>query len=113
MSSRWQRSLRLLAPASLALFAATLLVVVVTSLGDSSSGSNESSRSQPRAGQTQTSSTTRSTGDLEGRRFYVVKPGDTLLGIANATGVDVDELLALNPAIDPQALVTGQRLKLR
>lgn len=44
---------------------------------------------------------------------YVVKPGDTLSGIAAKTGVSVDELTALNPSVSPNALQTGQRLRLR
>lgn len=47
------------------------------------------------------------------RRRYTVKAGDTPSGIAEKTGVPVEELLDLNPDVDPQALQTGQRLKLR
>jgi LysM repeat protein len=43
----------------------------------------------------------------------VVKAGDTLVKIADSTGVPIEELLSLNPSIDPQGLVTGQRVKLR
>jgi len=45
-------------------------------------------------------------------RAYVVKPGDSLSAIAVKTGVSVAALQRLNPAADPQALQTGQRLKL-
>lgn len=44
---------------------------------------------------------------------YVVKDGDTLLGIAAKTGVDIARLEELNPEIDPQRLIAGQRIKLR
>lgn len=47
------------------------------------------------------------------RRNYTVKAGDTLGGIAEKTGVTVERLLVLNPQLDPQALVAGQRIKLR
>jgi LysM repeat protein len=43
----------------------------------------------------------------------VVKTGDTLGSIAERTGVDVETLQELNPDLDPQALVSGQRIKLR
>ena len=36
--------------------------------------------------------------------FWVVEPGDTLQAIAEATGVTVAEILALNPGIDPNQL---------
>jgi LysM repeat protein len=44
---------------------------------------------------------------------YVVKNGDTLTSIAHRTGVSVVRIQALNPRVDPQILVSGQRLKLR
>jgi LysM repeat protein len=44
---------------------------------------------------------------------YVVQSGDTLTAIAAKTGVSVAEIQQLNPSIDPQILVEGQRLKLR
>lgn len=47
------------------------------------------------------------------RAVYVVKDGDTLLGIASKTGVPVSRLEELNPEIDPLRLFAGQRIKLR
>jgi N-acetylmuramoyl-L-alanine amidase len=46
-------------------------------------------------------------------RFYTVKPGDSLTSIATKTGVALNILEALNPSIDPNALQTGQRIRLR
>lgn len=45
--------------------------------------------------------------------FYIVRPGDTLTAIADGTGIDVDDIMDLNPQVDPQALISGQRIKLR
>jgi LysM repeat protein len=45
--------------------------------------------------------------------FYVVKSGDSLSGISVKTGVSVPRLESLNPGVDPAALRTGQRLRLR
>ena len=47
------------------------------------------------------------------RRNYVVKPGDSFGSIAEKTGVSIAQLEQLNPDVDPQALVVGQRIKLR
>ena len=47
------------------------------------------------------------------RAFYVVKLNDTLGLIAQKTDVPVERLEALNPDLDPQNLVVGQRIKLR
>jgi LysM repeat protein len=48
-------------------------------------------------------------------KFYVVKSGDTLSGIASKTGVPLGRLTALNPSVSapPYSLQTGQRLRLR
>lgn len=46
-------------------------------------------------------------------RYYVVKSGDNLTSIAAKTGVSVTAIEALNRNLDPNALQTGQRLRLR
>lgn len=43
---------------------------------------------------------------------YVVKPGDTLSEIAAREHVSLSTLEGLNPAVNPNALQAGQRLKL-
>jgi len=43
---------------------------------------------------------------------YVVQAGDTLSVIAARTHVSLATIMRLNPSVDPQALQTGQRLKL-
>jgi LysM repeat protein len=47
------------------------------------------------------------------RRFYRVKLNDTLGLIAEKTDVPVERLQELNPELDPQNLIVGQRVKLR
>ena len=47
------------------------------------------------------------------RRTYTVKTGDTLGLIAEKTGVSVERLQELNPELDPQALLSGQKITLR
>jgi LysM repeat protein len=44
---------------------------------------------------------------------WIVEPGDTLGAISLKTGIDEDALRALNPDIDPQTLLEGQRIALR
>lgn len=44
---------------------------------------------------------------------WIVGQGDTLVFISESTGIDLDELVELNPDIDPQALIAGQRISLR
>ena len=45
--------------------------------------------------------------------YYVVKRGDALTTISDRTGIPVERLTALNPSLDPLALMPGARLKLR
>jgi LysM repeat protein len=61
-------------------------------------------------------------GDLSGlvhRRavkaasFYTVKAGDSFSTISVKTGVSVNTLESLNQGVNPAALQTGQRLRLR
>jgi LysM repeat protein len=52
-------------------------------------------------------------GKFARRRFYVVKGGDSLTGIATKTGVALNQLESLNPGLDPNSLQMGQRIRLR
>lgn len=45
--------------------------------------------------------------------FYVIRAGDSLSSISVKTGLSISKLEILNPSIDPSALQTGQRLRLR
>jgi hypothetical protein len=119
MSAHQQSQLRLLAPAALAVFAIAFLVVVIASLGgngETSSterpvASSDRERGSSNARQRREPRTT--TRDDSNRRFYTVRAGDNLALIAEKTGVTLEELRLLNPRLDPQALVTGQRVRLR
>jgi LysM domain len=44
---------------------------------------------------------------------YTIKANDTLSGIADQHGTTVERLQELNPELDPQGLVAGQKIKLR
>ena len=44
-------------------------------------------------------------------KYYVIQSGDTLGSIAGKYNTTVDELLTLNPAVDPSALQPGQRIR--
>ena len=43
----------------------------------------------------------------------MIKNGDTLTAIAHETGVPVATIQRLNPNVDPQILISGEKLKLR
>ena len=111
MSPQGHRSrARLLAPIALVAFAIAFLAVVAASgTGDGDGGSSDSSDSTAQA----TSTTKTKTTPKPAAATYTVKTGDTLGAIAQKTGVDVETLQELNPALDPQSLVSGQKIKLR
>jgi LysM repeat protein len=46
-------------------------------------------------------------------KVYVIQNGDTLTAIAHQTGVPVVTIEKLNPEVDPQILISGEKLKLR
>ena len=47
------------------------------------------------------------------RGVWIVHSGDTLGSISLKTGIDVATLQSLNPDLDPQTLLEGQRIALR
>lgn len=100
---------RTLAPLALGAFAVVLLIVVATSL---SAGGGEEGGNQLGA-QTATGPGTRTVKNDLPQKIYIVKPGDTFGSIAEKTGISVEELSQLNPNLDPQALISGQRVKIR
>jgi LysM repeat protein len=101
---------RWLAPLALVTVAIAVYAVVSTGLDSDDAGTSEparTSRSQGRpASQT-------SEGGARRPRTYVVRPGDTLSGIAATTGVPLSTLTRLNEDLDSQSLQAGQRVKLR
>jgi LysM repeat protein len=99
-----RRSARFLAPLALVVFVLVLVMLI------SSTGGGGSKSSTTKGNRT---ATTRARPRPK-PRSYVVKSSDTSLdSIARKTGVPTDRLLSLNPALDPQTLVPGQRIKLR
>ena len=102
----------MLAPISLIAFVLVLLIVIASSGTDEDSGDGGGSISQEQPQQVSTTGDTTTTTPVSGK-FYTVKTGDTLAGIAEQVGVSVAQLQELNPALDPQALVSGQKIRIR
>jgi LysM repeat protein len=94
--------------AVLALIAVVLAFIALVATTGSDDGDNGGTSAQTE--QTGPSKA----GDRAVRRgVWVVREGDTLAQISEETGIDVDDLLQLNPDLDPQALIQGQRIALR
>jgi LysM repeat protein len=94
--------------AVLALIGAFFLVVVVVATSGDGSGDDEASKTQ-----TVGEGPSKRAKKAVANGVWIVREGDTLAGISEQTGIDVDELLQLNPDLDPQALLQGQRIALR
>jgi LysM repeat protein len=106
------RFARLLAP--LALIAIAVIVAAMV-LGSGVVGDDENDNSADTSSLPAATDRTSTGGDKAKPKpaTYTIKANDTLSGIADAHGTTVDRLLELNPEIDPQGLVAGQKIKLR
>ena len=60
-----------------------------------------------------TVTTTATETTAPGAEYYVVLSGDTLGSIAEKYSTTVDELMTLNPGIDPTALHIGQKIRVK
>jgi LysM repeat protein len=99
---------RLLAPFALAAVFVALLLIVLAGAGGPGSETPESG-SRAQGGSTgQAARPSR-----RPRGVYTVKRGDTLGSIAERNGTTVERLQELNPDLDAQSLVAGQRIKLQ
>jgi LysM repeat protein len=60
---------------------------------------------------TDEATTSTATTTAANAQYYVIESGDTLGTIAAKYNTSVDELMTLNPGIDPSALQPGQRIR--
>jgi LysM repeat protein len=99
-------SARYVAPLALVAFLIVLVIVV-----SSSGGGHSSSASKSRPAVTSTAKA--APRPRRPRKYYVIKSNDLLSTIASKTGVSTERIQQLNPDLDPQGLVPGERIKLR
>ncbi|HET7053590.1 MAG TPA: LysM domain-containing protein [Solirubrobacterales bacterium] len=84
-----------------------MIIVIAATLGGGSGGGDSSDGSH-RASHPKSAQTPAHTP-----KSYVVQNGDTLTSIAHKVGVPVTRILRLNPGVDPQILISGEKLKLK
>lgn len=112
MNQRFSAPARALAATALVCGFIVVIVIVATSLGGGGDGGGDGGGSG--RGSSPGQATKRSGGGKrQAPKTYVVKTGDTLSSIARKTGVSVARIIALNPGVDPQILISGEKLKLR
>jgi LysM repeat protein len=85
-----------------------VIVLVATTLGGGGGGSSGSGGGSTPAGKAK-----RAHARAHTPQTYVVQSGDTLTSIAHEYGVPVARILRLNPGVDPQILISGEKLKLK
>ena len=110
------RLARYAAPAAFLLAATVAIMLVRSGL------SNGETAPPPPAATTATTTTEEPAGtttaagtttDSAGAEFYEIEPGDTLAVVAEQHDTTVEQLLVLNPEIDPVALTIGQRIRVK
>ena len=101
---------RFAAPAAflLAVTIAVLLVRAGFQGGTSGGATTGLTTTSPAATTTVETSTTTT---QPAKRFYTIQAGDTLDIVAAKYGKTVDDLVTLNPGVDPHALRIGQKIR--
>jgi LysM repeat protein len=112
---RYRSPARWLAPLAILGSVAAIMLVISSAENGKSTGTQASDAGITSSTNTgsSTTGTTTTPASTSGRRFYVVKDGDVLSGIADKTGVPLTVIEQLNPTVDAQSLHAGQRIKLR
>ena len=106
---------RYVAPAAF-LLAVTIAVVVIRAGLESSSPSQSGQATVPSTTHkvvATTVSTTTKRPSAAGKRFWVVKAGDTFGVISSQSGVPIATIEQLNPKVSSTALFIGEKIRLK
>ena len=102
---------RYAAPAAFLLAATIAVLIVRAALTDEGEATTP-----PAATTTATTATTNpatTPTSTVGAEYYKIKAGDTLAVVAEQYDTTVEQLLVLNPDVDPVALTIGQRIRVK
>jgi LysM repeat protein len=117
---------RLAAPVAF-LIGITILIVLVHSALSSGGGTttaaatttaeHTTTKAKPKPTTTKAATTTATTGTTSTStgpaQYYTIQSGDTFGAIASREGTTVQELVALNPGVNPNALTVGQQIRIK
>jgi LysM repeat protein len=98
---------RLLAP--LVFFGAATIFIILIQTGLNGGSTDTTTTASPTVSAPTTTPPT--TTAKKKKRVYTVKSGDTLESIAAKFNTTVDDLLTLNPDVDPLALSPGEKIR--
>lgn len=114
MRPRNARLARYAAPAAFLAAATVAILLVRSGLENGESTVPAATTAVTASGATTTApETTGATTNTAGAEFYVIQAGDTLAVIADQHDTTVEQLLVLNPDVDPVALTVGQRIRVK
>ena len=110
MERGWRREAKRYGAPAAFLLAVTIAVLLVRSglQSDPAAGDDLGAR---RDGRRRSPSTT--PVPVKRRRFYRLRSGETLSDVAIKFNTTVEQLLALNPGIEPTNLTVGQRVRVK
>jgi LysM repeat protein len=108
------RMARFAAPAAFLLAATVAILIVRSGLdnGEAQPSPTTTPATTTAPATTEPGTTAQTTGGAD-QQFYVIEPGDTLAVIAEEHETSVEQLLVLNPELDPVALTVGQRIRVK
>jgi LysM repeat protein len=95
--------------APLAFFAAATVLIILIQSGLNAGSADTATTAPPAV--TSPTTTAGTTTKSAKKRFYRVRSGDTLESIAAKFNTTVDDLLTLNPDVDPLALSPRQKIR--
>jgi LysM repeat protein len=101
---------RLIAPLAFFAAATIFIVLIEAGLNGGSTDAATTATAGPTVSEPTTSAPTTNAGPRK-KKTYRVKNGDTLESIAAKFNTTVDDLLTLNPNVDPLALSPGQKIR--
>jgi LysM repeat protein len=110
MAGGWQEQAKRYGAPLAFLVAATIAVLLIRS--GLKSDAAPSSSSAPATTTVSTLTTPNATPPQQ-RRFYRVRTGETLSDVAIRFDTSVEQLLVLNPGIEPTNLTVGQRVRVK
>jgi LysM repeat protein len=104
---------RYAAPAAFLLAVTIAALLIRTGFESGSSGSAAPTTSIATTTRAETTTTTASTSTTTttAKQYYTIQAGDTYDTVAAKYGKTADDLLALNPGVDPHALRIGQKIR--
>jgi LysM repeat protein len=106
---------RYAAPAAFLLAATIAVLLVRAALTDDGAATTPpaATTTLPTTTANPTDTGTGTTTNTAGAEYYKIKGGDTLAVVAEQYGTTVEQLMVLNPDVDPVALTIGQRIRVK